>query len=203
MLTWQGFFFSQTATANRGGNASAASRHRSDWLRRASEAHNAAFIGRLVLRGEGPLMWQGVCHHPRMQLAGGVGAQFNGINLCLRLSSFFFSSVDFADIENLGGWVINKLGNTVWRVNTVLEVCAHAHITPLHPASAAMLQFRFIFLCPDESSDYTVDYNAWPHCSLAVVYVGQSWVTGFLFVMIVKRTFGIIIRPPMTCEDFF
>lgn len=50
-------------------------------------------------------MWQGVCHYPRTQLAGGVGAQFNGINLCLRLSSFlfFFSSVDFADIENLGG----------------------------------------------------------------------------------------------------
>lgn len=56
---------------------------------------------------------------------------------------FFFLSVDFADIENLGGWVINKLGNTVWRVNMVLS--AHAHITPLHPASAAMLQFRFIF----------------------------------------------------------
>lgn len=115
MLTWQVFFFSQTATANRGGNASAASRHRSDWLRRASEAHNAAFIGRLVLRGEGPLMWQGVCHHPRTQLAGGVGAQFNGINLCFRLS-FFFLSVDFADIENLGGWVINKQGTPcdVW-----------------------------------------------------------------------------------------
>lgn len=79
---------------------------------------------------------------------------------------------------------LQTAGNIEWRVHAVLQVYADAHITPLLPASAAMLKFTFIFLCPDESSDCTVHYNKWPHWSLTVVYLGQSY--RFLFVLFEK-----------------
>lgn len=173
MLTWQAFL-KVKQRRQRGARASTASKHRLDWLRRASRTHNVVFIGRPALRGEGPVMLRGVCRHPETQLARRICA--GEFMTSVRCFVLFF--VDFTDIlKKNKPWRINNEGTRcdVWAWFSK-SVSTHISLRPGPLLSTCCnVAIQVYFLCPDESSDYKVDQNIWSHCRLTVVCLGHRY----------------------------
>lgn len=179
MLTWQGFVWSDSNDKQRWERFSSLQTQK--WLIEKSERGSQCCIywtagtaggGATDVAGRVPssahaIGWRCRCAVERHQ------PMFSSLVFLL----IFFLSVDFADIENLGGWVINKQGTPcdVW-TRPSRSVRMHISLrSTLSPKQCCNSGFFFFFFCADESSDYTDAYNTWPHCRILVVCLGQSY----------------------------